>query len=1574
MKTFFKSKNIVFVFFVIFFSSILNAAPPTVPNLYSPSTMTWTNINTIDWSTSTALAGQTVFYDLEIDDAQDFVSVVASSYTIYRSSCLISNLNGSLSENTQYWWHVRASTSTSGEYSAWSSTRSFKLDTTKTVFSYPQVKLSTGTWAAANTAYVNVSTPQVRVNVQDINSGLMAGKTEIVASSGCVGLWHLNEGSGATVYDASGYGNNGTITQATWQNMTSWKSTTKTEKTLYFLDDNDNVDCGSGASFANLLNKITLSVWARRTGGLLQPLAVARIGDWRFGCETSAGNWNFYTAAWTWVFPTGVPVAANEWHHMVFTYDGATAKIYKDGALAVQKAASGNLTTNGNVAIGGWATVCFTGYLDEVGIWDRVLDPEEIAVLYNSCAVKFSSNTVSGYSGIITSTSTEPTVLTTGSDGTTTLQFSTATAVNFLPGSNNSIQFLARDSAGNLSMSGVYTINVDTISPSAITSLTGLTSSSNINLSWISPGTDGTVGAIDNGQFLIRRATWSVTPESMWGNGYDTKPAVIEQEIIIDTTSLPALSNCTTTFYDLQTSVIHYFRIWSRDTAGNWSSISNGCTVYFNLPTAPTNFTGVTLSTYSIQWSWNDVSDESGYRVRYSTASSSSEVAVSSSLPANQVSWTEYGLTANTSYYRVVVSTNASGESNLSNAATTYTFANPPLAPVVFSNVGYSSVTVQWTATDNPSWTKYGIILSSNPECYGATVSTAVTFANNLTNNTTSVFSLNSETTYYFRIIAFNNEQIQTTYIQSSTTTKTGPPAAPSNIKISALLGPTSIYWQFDDNSTNETGLFLSSGTDITMRLSPNLANTATTGTTYWIELDLSTNTQYTRYAEAVNATDSSWSVVITSYTAAYVPSNLTLSNVYSSSATLTWSANTNPNGTRYGVISSSNPECYGATVSTAVTFANNLTANTTSVLSLNSDTTYYFRVIAFNGNQIQSSSYVQSSTTTKSSVVIPNRPINLKSASLGTTSIYWQFDDNSTNETGLYFSSGTNITMRLSPNLANTTTTGTTYWLELGLSTNTQYTRYAEAYNTAGSSWSVIITSYTAAYVPSNLTLSNVCSSSATLTWSANTNPNGTRYGVILSSNPECYGATVSTAVTFANNLTANTTPVSSLSSETIYYFRVIAYNGDQIQTAYIQSSTITKPSAAPATPTNLKVSTLLGPTSIYWQFNDNSTNETGLYLSSGTNITMRLSPNLANTATTGTTYWLELGLSANTLYTRYAEAVNAAGSAWSVVIASYTAASVPSNITFANVHSSSVTLSWSANTNPNGTRYGVAKSTNSEFTGTEVSSITYSNNLTLTTTTFYSLSLNTSYYFRVWAYNGNQIPTTYVQTSTITKSGAPPNAPVISVILPGEQTTIKVGDTITLAAAIETSATLYKITVKDLDGNTLAEWLDPAGLTSNTINGITLDSATENPDNIIADITIGNITAKYPMLKGITVEIIVQDNSGISQPGISEPILISAETNKITLYNNLFNPVKGDKTTIRYETKRPGRITIEVYTINGDKVITLVNETTTSAVPYWATWDGKDSNGDLVSSGIYLVHIEGPGLKDTKKVCVIK
>ncbi|MBN1594910.1 amidase domain-containing protein [candidate division FCPU426 bacterium] len=116
---------------------------------------------------------------------------------------------------------------------------------------------------------------------------------------------------------------------------------------------------------------------------------------------------------------------------------------------------------------------------------------------------------------------------------------------------------------------------------------------------------------------------------------------------------------------------------------------------------------------------------------------------------------------------------------------------------------------------------------------------------------------------------------------------------------------------------------------------------------------------------------------------------------------------------------------------------------------------------------------------------------------------------------------------------------------------------------------------------------------------------------------------------------------------------------------------------------------------------------------------------------------------------------------------------------------------------------------------------------------------------------------------------------------------------------------------------------------------------------------------------------------NIGYSQNGPDKNIngyQGSIENKTIKLINNKFNPMKSEAVSILYNINYAGIVTIKIYTIEGALVKTVLNGIHRSAGTHTETWDGFNDNWGIVASGIYLVHVEGPGLSDTKKLCIIK
>ena len=74
-------------------------------------------------------------------------------------------------------------------------------------------------------------------------------------------------------------------------------------------------------------------------------------------------------------------------------------------------------------------------------------------------------------------------------------------------------------------------------------------------------------------------------------------------------------------------------------------------------------------------------------------------------------------------------------------------------------------------------------------------------------------------------------------------------------------------------------------------------------------------------------------------------------------------------------------------------------------------------------------------------------------------------------------------------------------------------------------------------------------------------------------------------------------------------------------------------------------------------------------------------------------------------------------------------------------------------------------------------------------------------------------------------------------------------------------------------------------------------------------------------------------------------------------TLYENYPNPFN-PSTTIRYELPKPSEVTITVYDLLGKPVRALVIGLQDAGYKS-VIWDGKGSQDDLVSSGVYVYHI---------------
>ena len=105
---------------------------------------------------------------------------------------------------------------------------------------------------------------------------------------------------------------------------------------------------------------------------------------------------------------------------------------------------------------------------------------------------------------------------------------------------------------------------------------------------------------------------------------------------------------------------------------------------------------------------------------------------------------------------------------------------------------------------------------------------------------------------------------------------------------------------------------------------------------------------------------------------------------------------------------------------------------------------------------------------------------------------------------------------------------------------------------------------------------------------------------------------------------------------------------------------------------------------------------------------------------------------------------------------------------------------------------------------------------------------------------------------------------------------------------------------------------------------------------------------------LSGITTD--VQDNPLV-------PVRLSSN------YPNPFNPV----TTLKFNVPRTGHVTIAVYDVTGRKVRVLVDRVFQMGA-FETTWNGKNTAGESVGSGVYFARMETCGHKAVRKMVLLR
>ncbi len=128
---------------------------------------------------------------------------------------------------------------------------------------------------------------------------------------------------------------------------------------------------------------------------------------------------------------------------------------------------------------------------------------------------------------------------------------------------------------------------------------------------------------------------------------------------------------------------------------------------------------------------------------------------------------------------------------------------------------------------------------------------------------------------------------------------------------------------------------------------------------------------------------------------------------------------------------------------------------------------------------------------------------------------------------------------------------------------------------------------------------------------------------------------------------------------------------------------------------------------------------------------------------------------------------------------------------------------------------------------------------------------------------------------------------------------------------------------------------------------------------------------TAMYSIQSGFFSESL---QAGTTPTAVPTATMVVPNT-YLKIFHNQINPNRGEQAIVRWTQPQTAAVTITVYNMVGDKIVTLVDHQTYGAQAFQEVrWDGRNSKGEAVGSGIYIVHLKTDGFDTYYKVAVIK
>jgi len=781
-------------------------------------------------------------------------------------------------------------------------------------------------------------------------------------------------------------------------------------------------------------------------------------------------------------------------------------------------------------------------------------------------------------------------------------------------------------------------------------------------------------------------------------------------------------------------------------------------------PAAPvvTAASGITSSGFTANW--NAAGGATGYRLDVATDSGfTSMVSGYSDLAIpNVTSSAVSGLSAATGYWYRVRAYNTGGTSGNSNSINPTTLPNPPSAPVATaaSGITASSFTATWNASSGATGYRLDVATDS-----GFTSMVSGYSNKDVTNVTNyAVSGLSISTNYWYRVRAYNTGGTSGNSNSINPTTLPNPPIAPVASGASSI---TAISFTANWNTTSgATGYRLDVATDssFTSMISGYNNKDVTNVTSYSIS-GLTAATGYWYRVRAYNTGGTSGdSNVINLSTLPNPPAAPVATTAIGISATgfsAIWNTSVSATGYRLDVATDSG---FSSMVSG---YNNKDVTNVTSyaVSGLTAATNYWYRVRAYNAGGTSGDSNSINPTT------LPNPPVApVATAATGISATgFSAFWNASVGATGyrLDVATDSGFTSMVS-GFNNKDVSNVTSYSISGLTAATGYWYRVRAYNTGGIGSNSNSINQTTLPNPPSAPVATAASGITAGSFTANWNAAGGATGYLLDVATDSGFSSMVNG--YSNKDVSNVTnyAVSGLTVATNYWYRVRAYNtgGTSGNSGSVNPVTLPNPPPVPVaiSPSNI----IANGFSANWNAAGGATGYL-LDVATDSGFTSMVSGYNSKDVSNVTSSAVS-GLTAATDYWYRVRAYNTGGTSSnsnSINLSTLpNPPSAPVAISPSNITAIGFTANWNAAGGTTGYLLDVATDIGfsnmvSGYSGKDVSNVTSS--------AVNGLTAETSYWYRVRAYNAGGISGNSNSVNPITLPN-PPSAPV--AISPGNIT----------------------------------------------------------------------------------------------------------------------------------------------------------------------------------------------------------